>query len=288
MSADGSKPVLLTASGTGADMWTGYPADIAHAVEDLWYFQPINYRAAMFPMGKSVDEGVDEGVRIVNEEIPVGTPTALCGYSQGGMLVSRLLDEYRSGRLKHRQSELVAGLTLGNPDRELDASGGRGISNSRIKNTPPWWIDLFDRMDIYGNVPNNDVGEDMTAIFRFVQLRDIDDLIGEDSIGEQIIELITSFATGGGLFGSGLALLEQLLGAPGFLPKIGVTGPLSGFPAAVMAIIKGIAFFGAKPATAPHIEYHIREISPGVTYFDQGVAHLRDAGVRAHARMNAA
>lgn len=288
MSADGSKPVLLTASGTGADMWTGYPADVARAVEDLWYFQPINYRAATFPMGASVDEGVNEGVRIVNEEIPIGTPTAVCGYSQGGMVVSRLLDEFRSGRLRHRRDDLIAGLTFGNPDRELDANGGRGLSNSRIKNTPPWWIDLFDRLDIYGNVPNNDVGEDMTAIFRFVQLRGIDDLIGEDSIGEQIIELIASLTTGGGFLKSGLALLEQLLGTPGFLPKIGVTGPLSGFPAAVVAIIKGITFFGAKPATAPHIEYHIREITPGVTYLDRGIAHLREAGQRAHAHMNAA
>lgn len=280
MSADGSKPVLITASGTGSDMWTGYPADVAHEVEDLWYFQPINYRAATWPMGASVDEGVNEGVRIVNEEIPVGTPTSLCGYSQGGMLVSRLLDEYRSGRLKHRQSELVSGLTFGNPDRELDADGGRGISNRRIKNTPPWWLDLFDRMDIYGNVPNNDVGEDMTAIFRFVQMRGIDDLIGEDSLLEQFIEIITG---GGGFLG-----LDKLLAIPGLLPKIGVTGPLSGFPAAVMAIVKGIAFFGAKPATAPHIEYHIREIATGVTYFDRGVAHLRAAGYQARARMNAA
>lgn len=281
MSADGSKPVLLTASGTGADMWTGYPADVARRMEDLWYFQPINYPAAMFPMGQSVDQGINEGVRIVNEEIPVGTPTALVGFSQGGSVVSRLLDEYRTGRLKHRQSELVAGVTFGNPDRELDANGGRGISNRRIKNTPPWWIDLFDRLDIYANVPNNDVGEDMTAIFRFVQLRGIDDLIGEDSILEQIIEIIT----GDGAIG--LPRLDNLLRVPGMLAKIGVTGPLSGFPAAVMAIIKGIAFFGAKPATAPHIEYHIREIEPGVTYFDWAVRCLRDVGQRVRTRIPA-
>ncbi|OHU29126.1 hypothetical protein BKG78_23305 [Mycobacteroides chelonae] len=268
-------------------MWTGYPADVARRMEDLWYFQPINYRAAVFPMGASVDEGVNEGVRIVNEEIPVGTPTSLVGYSQGGSVVSRLLDEFRSGRLKHRQSDLVAGLTFGNPDRELGSyagtkdPGGRGISNSRIKNTPPWWCDLAEPGDIYTNVPNNDVGEDMTAIFRFVQLRGIDDLIGEDSLLEQFIEIITGDSA------IGLPKLDNLLRIPGMLAKIGVTGPLSGFPAAVMAIIKGIAFFGAKPATAPHIEYHIREIEPGVTYFDWGVRYLRAAGEHARARMSA-
>ncbi|SKU72341.1 Bacteriophage protein [Mycobacteroides abscessus subsp. massiliense] len=275
----GGKPVLLTAAGTGVDMWTGYPAEVARAVEDIWYFQPINYGPngipAIFPMGPSTDSGINEGVRLVLEEIPAGTPIGLCGYSQGGMVVSRLLDEFRTGRLKARQRDLVAGLTFGNPDREVDANGGRGISNRRIKGTPvDWWLDLFDERDIYGNVPNNDVGEDMTAIFRLVQLRGIDDLIGEDSLLQQALELV---------LGGGLAIPSNPLDLMGMLSKLGVTGPLSGFPAAVMAIVKAITFFGSKPATAPHIEYHLREISPGVTYLDRGIAFIREQGLAARA-----
>lgn len=268
------KPVLLTAAGTGADMWTGYPADVARAVEDVWYFQPINYRAAVFPMGPSVDEGVNEGVRLILEEIPPGTPIALCGYSQGAMVVSRILDEFRSGRLRHRVLDLVAGVTFGNPDRELDDRGGRGISNRRIKGTPWWWVDLFDVMDIYANVPNNDVGEDMTAIFRLVQLRGIDDLIGEDSLLQQALELVLS---------GGFVVPTNPLDFVGMMSKLGINGPLSGFPAAVMAIIKAFTFFGSKPATAPHIEYHIREFSPGVTYFDRAVSFLRERGAAVRA-----
>lgn len=281
----GGKPVLLTASGTGADMWTGYPADVAHEVEDIWYFQPINYGPngipAVFPMGPSTDSGVEEGVRLVLEEIPPGLPIGLCGYSQGGMVVSRLLDEFRGGRLKSRQRDLVAGLTFGNPDRELGAHagsrdpGGRGISNRRIKGTPSWWADLAEPNDIYTNVPNNDVGEDMTAIFRLVQLRGLDDLIGEDSLLEQALELI---------MGGGMVIPTSPLDLVGLMTKLGVNGPLSGFPAAVMAAVKALTFFGSKPATAPHIEYHIREIEPGVTYFDWGVAFLREQGRLAVAR----
>lgn len=276
------KPVLMTAAGTGADMWTGYPADVAHDVQDIWYFQPINYRAAMFPMGPSVDEGVNEGVRLVLEEIPPGLPIALCGYSQGGMVVSRILDEFRTGRLRARQRDLVAGLTFGNPDRELGAHagpsdpGGRGISNRRIKGTPSWWADLAEPRDIYTNVPNDDVGEDMTAIYRLVQLRGLDDLIGEDSLLQQALELVM----GGGL----LAPPTNPADLVGLMTKLGVHGPLSGFPAAIMAIVKAITFFGSKPATAPHIEYHLREIEPGVTYYDWGVAFLREQGRRAIAR----
>lgn len=279
------RPVLLTASGTGADMWTGYPADVARAVGNIWYFQPINYGPngipAVFPMGPSVDQGVNEGVRLVLEEIPAGLPIALCGYSQGGMVVSRLLDEFRSGRLKRRERDLVAGLTFGNPDRELGAyagprdPGGRGISNRRIKGTPSWWADLAEPRDIYTNVPNDDVGEDMTAIYRLVQLRGLDDLIGEDSLLEQALELV---------LGGGLVIPTNPLDLLGLMTKLGVKGPLSGFPAAVMAAIKALTFFGSKPATAPHIEYHIREITPGVTYLNWGVDFLREQGRRAVSR----
>ncbi|ASR85232.1 DNA helicase [Mycobacterium phage SirPhilip] len=241
-----SKPVLLTAQGTGADMWTGYPADLARRMEDLYYFQPIGkYPAQVFPMGPSVKIGVDEGVDLVLQheakpavEVPDGY--ALCGYSQGGWLVSDLLDEFRTGRLKHLSHKVMAGATFGNPRRELDTAGGRGIADKLLVGTPDFWVDEFDPADIYANVPNNDVGEDMTAIFKIVRLNSLLDLLG---IVEKVTEILQS--------------------------------PLQEFPAAVQAIVKGLLFFGRKPATAPHVEYHIRQRSPGVTYYEHAVAHMR-------------
>ncbi|ASR85532.1 DNA helicase [Mycobacterium phage Krueger] len=241
-----SKPVLLTAQGTGVDMWTGYPADLARRMEDLYYFQPIGkYPASVFPMGPSVKVGVDEGVSLVLQhearpsvEVPAGY--ALCGYSQGGWLVSDLLDEFRTGRLKHLSHKLMAGATFGNPRRELDDNGGRGIADKLIVGTPDFWVDEFNEGDIYANVPNNDVGEDMTAIFKLVRLNSVLDVLG---IVGTVIELLQS--------------------------------PLREFPAAVEAIVRGLIFVGRKPATAPHIEYHLREAAPGVTYFEHAVRHMR-------------
>lgn len=238
-----TKPVLLTFAGTGADMWTGYPADVARRLEDRWYFQPVNYPAATFPMGPSVDAGVREALRLVAHQHNNAPAFGVVGYSQGAICASRVLDEFRTGRLRHKR--LIAGATFGNPCRELDTNGGRGIADTRITNTPDYWIDEFDPMDIYANVPNNDVGEDMTAIYRLVQLRNLLDLIGPDSILDQITEVLRS--------------------------------PLREFPAMVAAIVKALVFFGRKPATAPHIEYHVRETAPGVTYFDRAVDHLRRA-----------
>ncbi|QFP94818.1 lysin B [Mycobacterium phage Marshawn] len=241
-----SKPVLLTAQGTGVDMWTGYPADVARRMEDLYYFQPIGrYPAKTFPMGGSVKIGVDEGVSLILQheakparEVPDGY--GLLGYSQGGWLVSDLLDEFRTGRLKHLNGKLMAGCTFGNPRRQLDDRGGRGISDNPLKGTPDFWVDEFDEGDIYANVPNNDVGEDMTAIFRLIRLSGITDVF---AIVTQVMEILQS--------------------------------PLKEFPAAVQAIVKAMVFFGRKPITAAHTEYHIRERSPGVTYYEHAVAHMR-------------
>ncbi|QJD50331.1 DNA helicase [Mycobacterium phage MarkPhew] len=241
-----SKPVLLTAQGTGVDMWTGYPADLARRMEDLYYFQPIGkYPAKTWPMGPSAKIGVDEGVSLVLQheakaaaEVPDGY--ALFGYSQGGWVVSDLLDEFRTGRLKHLNYKLMAGGTFGNPRRELDSNGGRGISDKPLVGTPSFWVDEFDPGDIYANVPNNDVGEDMTAIFKLIRMSSITDVFG---IVEQVTEILQS--------------------------------PLREFPAAVQAIVKAFVFFGRKPITAAHTEYHLRERSPGVTYYEHAVAHMR-------------
>ncbi len=244
--------MLLTASGTGADHWTGYPADVARRCADLYYWQPIRYGPngipAPFPMGSSAQSGIDEGVRLILEaearpsvEVPDGY--AVDGYSQGGMVVSALLDEFRTGRLKHLNHKFMGGGAFGNPWRELDDRGGRGISDRRIVNTPDTWAEEFDPGDIYANVPDNRVGEDMTAIFRLVQLRNVWDVFGRDSIVEQALEV--------------------------------VSGPLAGLRSVVEAIVRGLVFFGRKPMTAPHIEYHLRETSPGVTYFEHAVAHFR-------------
>lgn len=247
--ASDPRPALLTFSGTGSDMWTGYPADAARAVEDRWYFQPVHYPAAPFPMGRSVDQGVREAVELINR---LPGPVGLVGYSQGGIVASLLLEEFRraGGALKRREDDLIAAAMFGNPHREKGAyvglrnPGGRGISHQRIEGTPEFWHEYVDPGDIYANVPDNDVGEDMTAIYRLVQLRSILDVIGPgNTLGEQVLETLHS--------------------------------PLREVPAMVEAIVRALLFFGSKPACAAHVEYHVREVLPGVTHFDHAVEHLR-------------
>ncbi|AIM50364.1 lysin B [Mycobacterium phage Omnicron] len=280
-----SEPMLLTAQGTGVDMYTGYPHDLGVILRDegLVELQPIGkYPARMFPMGPSVKIGVDEGVDLVLKaearparEVPDGY--LLCGYSQGAWLVSDLLDEFRGGRLKHLRHKLAGGATFGNPRRGLDEAGGRGIADKLIAGTPDTWVDEFDPGDIYANVPNNDVGEDMTAIFKLVRLNGIGD----------VIDLRSALGLGGvlgGIMPGGNQLASMLGGLLGGGEQNNITeqivemlkSPLREFPAAVQAIVKAAVFFGRKPTTAPHIEYHIRTVTPGgPTYFEHAVSHMR-------------
>lgn len=281
--------MLLTGQGTGVDMYTGYPHDIGVRLRDegVVELQPIGkFPARVWPMGPSVKIGVDEGVDLVlkaearpSREVPDGYE--LCGYSQGAWLVSDLLDEFRTGRLKHLRHKLIGGATLGNPRRALDARGGRGIADKLIVDTPDFWVDLFDPADIYANVPNNDVGEDMTAIFKLVRFNDLGDLIDLES-GLNLTGLLGGLLPGVGQIGGVLGGLGSVLGGP-TQEQNNITeqivemlkSPLREFPAAVMAIVKAFMFFGRKPSTAAHIEYHLREFSPGVTYYEHAVAHLR-------------
>jgi hypothetical protein len=123
--------IVITASGTGVSMWDTtppQPAAVAIALDQtLCYWQPLgNYPASVTnpQMGRSVQEGVDEIVRLINDVYPPGNPRGtsfiLLGYSQGAIVVSHFVrDELLSptGRCSGRAGDLVAVGVWGNPCR---------------------------------------------------------------------------------------------------------------------------------------------------------------------------
>lgn len=239
---------LFTVAGTGATMWQGYPADVARAVEDVWFFQPVSYPAKAFPMAPSVDLGRAELKRLIRER---PGPIALAGYSQGAMVTSMCLKHdllNPKGELHDRLPDVIAGITYGNPCREQGVANGnlregipiptgRGISNDRLENTPDWWLDFahgdnsgFGK-DIYTDTsPDEDVSEHMESIFRFVQ--NVSGFLGVNGLLEQITEMATN--------------------------------PTKEIPAVFRAVYFGGAFVTARPfATAPHCTY---SIEPAIAY----------------------
>lgn len=200
---------LFTVHGTGVanPFGHGYPADVARSVTDVWKWQPIgNYPAAAFPMGPSVEAGRAE-LKAQIRNFP--GKIALAGYSQGAIVTSLTwLEDIVDprGELHDRLGDVVASVTWGNPCREkgvawgnvragIPIPDGRGISDKLLSDTPDWWLDFAHGgnsgpgRDIYTDVPDDDTGEHMTAIYRLVQ--NVSGFVGPNGLLEQIVEIVS-------------------------------------------------------------------------------------------------
>ena len=111
------------------------------------------------------------------------------------------------GELHDRLNDVVAAVNWGNPCRELHVANGnktsgvpipdgRGIADDRLVNTPDWWYDYahggnssFGK-DIYTDTPDDDAGDDMTAIFKIVQ--NVSGFIGPGSLLVQLTGMLTN------------------------------------------------------------------------------------------------
>lgn len=85
----------------------------------IWDSRKIEYPAAVFPMGTSIDIGVANVISQINN-LPAGTPFALGGYSQGASVMSKVYTQIRSGSLTSRAASFKGGVMFGNPSRQQD------------------------------------------------------------------------------------------------------------------------------------------------------------------------
>ena len=140
----------------------------------IWDFQRVSYPAAIFPMNASVNAGVTDLINKINSH---SGPFALGGYSQGAITTSIVLNEIRYGTLNHRLNDLIAGITFGNPLREVNhawpgaktngswdvvnsTTGGHGCMpvSQRLTNTPDWWWDFAEPNDIIASTGDSGIG----------------------------------------------------------------------------------------------------------------------------------
>jgi hypothetical protein len=231
------RPTLITLNGAAVDMWTGPQADIARAVEDKFYWQPIGYDSKPFPMAPGVAQARAEvGVQLDRHP---GAWSAVV-YSEGALAFSKFY-KYdllpANGAYHHRLNDLKKVVAIGNPYRQRDVvwnvmgdrnarRGTQGISDDRLENTPDYWKELASKGDIYTENPVNGTGEWKSMVYKLVQGQWIG---GQDSIFSQILELV------GNPFGEGWS--------------------------AAMAIVSGIGFFGS--GTRAHTSYPIQ---PAIDY----------------------
>jgi hypothetical protein len=182
------KPVIFTVEGHLSDMFVGPCAFTAQALEQqgVCFWQPCGYDNVSLPFKNQT--GVDELSRLINSTVlpngrpfPPGTPWGLMGFSQGGIVVSRvLLEQLRpeNGKLHWRYKDLKRAVAFGNPYREKNAiapwvpdppkKDTHGISDVRITDTPPFWMEHSRKGDLYAEITDDEVGLNCTAIYKIV------------------------------------------------------------------------------------------------------------------------
>lgn len=228
------RPILLTACGTGVPWWVGPDADVARAVEDIYRWRPIGYRAAAFPMNPSVQEGRTEGCRILEEERAQIERHGLVlgGFSQGAIVICEMWEydiKPEGGRLHWAMPHVRKAFAFGNPMREEgkawpDYSGtpmaspkSRGIADQLMVDTPPWFRSYAHAGDLYTDC-QGESGEMKTAIYKVVMGTRV--FSGPDSLLAQVIELLAP--SPGRLF-EVVALFKAIMDAGMFFAKR--TGP---------------------------------------------------------------
>lgn len=186
------RPIIFTVEGHLSDMMVGPCAFTAQILEQqgVCWHQPIGYDNVALPFRNQT--GVDELVKRIGmttlfgprgepRPFPVGTPFGVMGFSQGGIVTSRvLLENLRpdNGSLHWRYKDLKRAIAFGNPYREKDViapwvpdppkRGTQGISNVRITDTPPFWMEHSRHGDLYAENPDDEVGLNCTAIYKIV------------------------------------------------------------------------------------------------------------------------
>lgn len=198
------RPVLLTVCGTGVPWWVGPDADVARAVEDIYKWRPVGYRAAPFPMGKSIDEGVAEAIRIIEEERArvEAHGLSLDGYSQGAYIISVLWETHikpANGRLHWAAAHMLKAIAFGNPKRQVGkawpdpgatmaAANTGGVDEELMVDTPDWWRNYAHVGDLYCAAADDESRENKTAIWKVIRGTKV--FNGPDSLLSQVLEVL--------------------------------------------------------------------------------------------------
>lgn len=236
--------VFFSVCGTGVPWSVGYPFDIGAALNPtVWYHQPIGYPATAFPMKPSYTAGVTELVRQLGLHHCETTPWAFCGYSQGAIVTSIVLQRVLTGDLQQYKGTFLGGTTFGNPMREEGHTlpggvdpGGHGIVTPNLVNTPESVWDMADGKKMVGS-PGNDLYTTCGA--------------GENAAAVTDQEAVWAIVDNGNPLSLAVAVLE-LVAMPSFNGTVGVAE--AAFGALDFFVVQGIT---------PHTAYQSVQPIPG-------------------------
>jgi hypothetical protein len=175
-------------------MFAGPVADTATQLEreGLCWHQPIGYNNGKIPFDNL--SGTKELARLVGArrmdnltEFPAGSPWALAGFSQGGIVATDFwLDYLAPGKpLAWRTKDLVGVLAYGNPCRQtgsvadwalpwIDDTDTHGLDPKRrfgapgFPDKPDYWVDVYRKGDIFAENGDSEASELKAAVYQAV------------------------------------------------------------------------------------------------------------------------
>ena len=220
-------------------------------------------------------------------------PIVPIGYSQGGEAASRYWMEFEpGGRLTDLRRNRVCGVALGNPSRHEQHTyydGPRtpfeGIAVFRLPRMDWDWCELVDPGDLYGTCARGLTGEIERDVYTLCTEMEMHSGWREfaQTFVANLLEVVRNLDGDAyddleagvarynvNLEGATVAPVEKVMPITDKLLSI------QGVAAAIAAAIDGLIFFCTAPPTACHIEYHIREVWPGMTYVGLGIQHIHD------------
>jgi hypothetical protein len=215
-------------------------ADLSALIDtSVCTIQQVQWPDALFPLGASVEQGV---VALTNAIMSTTGPFILVAYSQGGAVVSSVLEQLQSGTLTGQASRLLFGVTFGSITRQpgkvapvqTDPGGGGAWGAAQLTTTPTNWWDFALPGDIATTLTNTGLDGDLQQVFQ---------LIIDQFNGGGLIEFLTVTLPTLASFATSPSTVLQLIEWVGGL--IGVSAMPAGFP-----------------TFAPHGEYHL-EAPPG-------------------------
>ena len=222
-------------------------------------------------------------------------PIIAVGYSQGGEAASKFRMEFEAGgRLSHLYQNWVCGVALGNPARNYEHTYYAG-PNTPWEGIAQWrmpdeiagddWCDLIDPGDMYGTCMRGLSGEIQRDVYTLCTQMEMHSGGVEfcKTLIANTLEVIRNLdgdayddmqaglsRYGIDLSGANIARHDVLQSLSDKLLSV------EGIACAIAAAIDALIFFCTTPPTASHIEYHIRQVWPGMTYLGLSIQHIHD------------
>lgn len=198
----GTSPLSLF--GYNFDTWPWTPTDAFTPISDNFGLNGnftaglVWYPAAPFPMGPSVQDGINLLTTQVNMYSPhAGDQFVLIGTSQGAMACSQFYTTWRNGP---RANDLIGAVMFGNPAREAGHTfpgcpdpGGHGIWEIRLTDTEEKWWEFA-----LPNDPATTQGDELpglfaTFVFSLIQANNL------DAIRQSLVAIVNLFFVNPGL-----------------------------------------------------------------------------------------